>query len=460
MTNLWKHQVAALEFMNNRLKDANGYAALFMGVATGKTRTTLEFIRQRRLKSVLVLSVKEACRDAWLRQTPLYAPEYVAVDLTSGTIQERAKALSAITDLPTIYVMNYDIISREPMKSQLLKKKFHLIVSDEAQKLKSPTGAQSVQAARLAYQTPYRLALTGTPLHNTPLDIYGIARFLSPYKHQRGFGSTVFGTWTAFRSKYAAWTGPNNYILMYYRNQEELAAKISDFAFQVRREDVLDLPSVQHMTQYVELEPEVYRAYKELEKEYVTYIQDESVTVDNALVKGLRLQQITGGYVQLDNGQKTPISAAKARETERLLVEEIDPDQPVVIFYKFNTDLDMIVSAVRASGRSYGFLNGKSHQLQEWQSAKFNTLIVQVQAGSMGVDLTRAHYAIIYSLGWSLGDYDQLQGRLERTTQKYPVVYFHVVADRTIDRMLYKSLDSKGEAVKMIIQELKNTYGV
>ena len=104
-------------------------------------------------------------------------------------------------------------------------------------------------------------------------------------------------------------------------------------------------------------------------------------------------------------------------------------------------------------GRTAGELSGNANDLSS--DAKFpigvNTLIVQIQSGSVGVDLSRSSIAIYYSLGLSLGDYLQSRSRLHRPGQQNKVTYIHLLASKTIDVKAYKALLKREELIKYIM---------
>ena len=79
-------------------------------------------------------------------------------------------------------------------------------------------------------------------------------------------------------------------------------------------------------------------------------------------------------------------------------------------------------------------LSGSRHELEEWQDGAGQVLAVQIQAGGLGVDLTRAAYCIYYSLGFSLSEYEQSLARVHRPGQTRPVAYYHLIAEHTVDR--------------------------
>jgi SNF2 family DNA or RNA helicase len=76
-------------------------------------------------------------------------------------------------------------------------------------------------------------------------------------------------------------------------------------------------------------------------------------------------------------------------------------------------------------------------------------------AGGLGIDLTAARRCVYYSLGFSLGDYEQSLARLHRPGQGHPVTYYHLVAEGTVDRRVYRALSKRRDVVESVLEELK-----
>jgi SNF2 family DNA or RNA helicase len=450
---LWNHQIEALKYLKQRVEYGLNHAALFMEMRTGKTRTAIEFVKQHGYKRILVLCPKKT-NLVWQYHFNEFAPEYCVDDLTSGRMVDRAiKIKDHFPDTNKLVVLlNYDALDSKAVCAAIYSQKWDCVIADEVHRLKAPTGKRSKAAAKI--QARFKLALTGTPYHNKPLDVFGIHRFLS---NVNGYKSTLFGTWTEFKHKYAMWYGPNGYILGGYINQDELAAKIDTFAFQVKSKDVLELPEQLHINYPVQLEDNVLQYYKKLEKDNIVKMDQGTIVTDNALVNILRLQQMLGGYAIFDNGERTPVSTAKAEALLEVL-EEIG-NEKVVVFYRFTTDLDTIQSKLNTEYKDYE-LNGKNNQLIEWEWDKQGLLFVQMQSGAEGIDLSKAKYFIYYSKDFSLGTYQQSLARGLKHEQKNQVTYIHLTIPNTVDEDINLQLQKKDGDVKSLEQRIRNRYGM
>jgi SNF2 family DNA or RNA helicase len=299
---------------------------------------------------------------------------------------------------------------------------------------------------------------------HSPLDIFSQYRFLDP---------GIFGTsFTFFKQRYGMWGGFENRKFLGIRPEmeQEFNKKMHSIMFRVPQEELdKKLPPFNHMERFCELGAEAKRIYKELEKDMIAGVQDGSVTVANALTKLLRHQQLTGGFVVDDDGNIRQVDTAKRDMLEEVLEEigyakpnkdeETDrkPVEPVVVFCKFQSDLDSVREIAEAFGRRYGELSGRQNDLTDHSKMPewCDVMAVQIQAGGAGVDLTRSRYAVYYSVGFSLGDYEQSLKRTHRPGQTRPVTYIHLIAEGTVDVKVYRALKERRQMVESVLEEYK-----
>lgn len=283
---------------------------------------------------------------------------------------------------------------------------------------------------------------------HSPLDLYAQYRFLD----QSIFGHTFAG----FKQKYAITVPmPGFEKVVGFKNQDEMHERMYSIAYRVEK-DVLDLPEVQHDVRTFTLGAKGAKAYKEMARDFVTWLEEQGTTASasNALVKLLRLAQLTSGFLRTEGGEEVQVDNGK----ELLLGDILDDlplDEPVVVFARFRHDLDVIERVSRAGGRAFRELSGRANQLKEWQDGDGTVLGAQIQAGGVGVDLTRARYTLFYSLGYSLGDYEQALARSHRPGQLRPVFYYHLVAEKTVDEDIYAALRDKKEIVEYVLGRIQ-----
>jgi SNF2 family DNA or RNA helicase len=439
---LWPHQEAALEFADGRPS-----VMLAMAMRTGKSRVTVEALASRQVRKALIICPKSAI-PVWPKQFELYGelPVYgleeksmVARTQAATDFYRRNRGRGAV-------VINHDAIWRAPFKQWALAQEWDALICDESHRLKAPGGVSSRFVALLGHKIPHKLALTGTPMPHSPLDIYAQYRILDP---------SIYGTsYARFRYRYAIYKPMQNFeLLTGWQNQDELMAKMYAIAFRVGPE-VLNLPEPLHMTRACRLAPAAQRAYQELEREFYTQVAQGEITAANVMVKGLRLQQLTSGFGRLaDSGDEVQLDDSK----EKLLADLLeDLDEPVAVFCRFTHDLAAVHRVAAKLGRTSLELSGKRNELLVWQEGGAQVLAVQTQAGGAGIDLSRAKVAIYYSLGLSLGDHEQSMARFQALGQTYHIAYYYLLAENSIDGKVFQALRDRRDVIQALLTKHTN----
>lgn len=459
-TSAWGHQRRAFHFTRNMPA-----AMLAMDMGTGKSLVTVGKVGERASKpgdlTLIVCPLKAT--DVWPREFRRHAAYDVEVlqmasnsGKVKGTISQRLAQVEQGIELaralgkPIVIVINYDAVWRDSFSKWADKQTWQMVVLDESQKCKAPNGKASNYLAKIGRSAKNRLCLSGTPLANSPMDIYAQYRFLDP---------GIFGTsFARFRTRYAEMGGYGGYQVVGYKNQDELAKKIYSIGFKVGKE-ILDLPPEMDADPIEgPIGPDALKLYRQITDDLYALRDDGSeFTATNVLTRLLRQQQLTGGAINDDAGQTHTVDDAKAKLLQDLL-EDTDPMEPVVVFVRFTHDADVVQQVAEATGRRYGELSGRRKDALN-SDAEMNEdcdiVAVQIQSGGTGVDLTRARYCVYYSLGFSLTDYQQSRARVHRPGQTRPVTYYHLLASNVdVDRRVYAALESKEQVVNFIMNEM------
>lgn len=454
LTRPWRHQSAAFLFcLQHFAMDLFGLL-LAMGMGTGKTLVAFMVMLHRKAQRTLILCPLRVI-PVWVTQLERHVgiPLVIAaLDDNISSVRKKQEIaqeklrLAEARGVPLVCVINYDSFWREPFNDWAEKLRWDLFIMDEAHRIKAPGGKASLACKRMRMRSLVRLGMTGTPMPHGPLDAYAVTRPLD---------QTVFGpSFAAFRQKHAVLGGFQNKQVIGFQKLDELEKALARIMFRVGKE-VLDLPPETHVTYHCDLVGEAARVYRDLEEDFVAQVRNGIVTAANAMVKLLRLQQVTGGCVPTDDGVGHHIDSSKQKLLADTL-EDIGAEEPVIVFCRFHADLDAIHEACRSLGYTSLELSGRRDELAQWQAAEAQVLAVQISAGGVGVDLTRARYSIYYSLSFSLGEYDQSLSRVHRPGQTRPVEHIHLVARNTVDSKIMRALEKRAEVVQAILAEIKN----
>ena len=458
----WRHQLLALDFTLASFQRHLGAAMLAMRMGTGKSLVALMTIVTSGSKIILILCPRRVIA-VWVGQILKHWSArtiVAALDDSHGTVAERVEyakkqmKVAAALGVPFVAIINFDACFRPAFSQWSLKITWDIVVVDESHRTKAPGGKASLFLKALRSHALRRLMLTGTPMPHSPLDIYAQFRFLDP---------RIFGTsFAAFRQTYAVMGGFKDKQVVNFKNLDDLQQRMYSICFRVDESVLVDVPKAVEIEYECDLDEVAMTAYDEIETGLVTEIQSGIVTAANAMVRLLRLQQITGGALKADQSDRYDRIDTSKIELLADILDDLGPDEPWVCFCRFHADLDAVHEAAAIAALKFGRpdyvareLSGRIDQLEQWQNGDGMGLAVQTSAGGIGVDLTRAAYSIFYSLSFSLGEYDQALARTVRPGQTRTVTHIFLVVAGTIDKRIRRALARRAEVIEAVLAELQ-----
>lgn len=182
-------------FMCSMQKSAN-----FSVPGSGKTASVLgmyAYLRKKELvKRILVICPKNAfgswmdefsvCFDGIepLRVLNIHNPIY-------KNMKQRNAALQYDSGRCNLILVNYESLGGMLDSLIQILDKQTLLVFDEVHKVKRINGEYAENALRLARDARYAVAMTGTPIPNSYMDIYNLLHILFPHEYDEFFGFTV-----------------------------------------------------------------------------------------------------------------------------------------------------------------------------------------------------------------------------------------------------------------------------
>lgn len=456
----WTNQEEAYQFTMS-----HNAVMLNMDMGTGKTRVAIDATLDRMDVTRVLVVCPKAVIPVWRVNLEKFAGDrpWKMYDRVNGTIKDKCEDIVEFMKEHKPYtryvVVNYDIVWREPLGNALRRIGFDAIILDESHRAKTAGSKVSKYLHLLGKRATYRLCLSGTPMANSPLDVYGQYRFLD---------SNIFGTnFNIFKEQYAVLAGPERRFVVGYKNLDELNRKFQSIAYTCKMSDVKDrlkLPDVLPPTIVpVTLPPASMKLIRDLGKEFVAEIGESGsyVVLKNVLSKIIRFQQISSGFVPAQEGPTEPVERKILHgEKENALVDilsDLPASKRVVVFGSFHYDLDSIMAAANKAERGYCEISGRINQYKDWNEGKGTVLGVQLQSGSEGIDLTSSDIAIYYTLPYSLALFEQSKARVYRPGQTSDVRFVFILAKDTIDEDIYECLRQKRDLIRDI-QENKITF--
>lgn len=460
---------------------AEGYRAaygLFHEQGTGKTKTLIDnaalLYCEGAIDAALVIAPNGVHRNWVVEELPKHWPRdlppveaFAWSSPQAGTKRHQQEAARVITSNGFPWLcMSYDAVMTEAGKQatwDLLRSRRCLYVLDESQRAKTPAAKRTKRLIASSVYAPYRRLASGTPM-DKPFDIYSQVRFLDPDFWARELG---IGSFTAFKAHFGEWVtiktagGRSFEQLESYKNLDELERILKHISQRVLKDDVLDLPDKTYKRVFHEMSPAQRRAYDELRSESLALLDSgELITAELAIVRILRLQQITSGFISPRAGAAAiPFDpnprAALLRETLE------DLTRPSIIWARFVEDVDVCLKASEAAGRRAVVFDGSKPELSVdvFHRGEAQDIIANLESGmTEGFTLNEADTTIYYSNTTKLIKRKQSEDRNHRLGQHLPVTYIDFLAEGSLDAKNLTRLKEKGRAVGQVLGDPENDW--
>lgn len=342
---------------------------------------------------------------------------------------------------------------------------FHLVVLDEAQRIKTP-GTLVTNAAK-ALKTIFRIAMSGTPVENSLMDLWCITDFAVP---------GLLGSAKVFAKKYQ--TPLKEQAKSIVKLGEQLRNDIGILLKRRLKTDVAkDLPAKWKSNDKnsfskfdnIELVCEMPDIQLQYYKEAMMVIQNSDKS--NMLEYINRIKAISDHpYLGSDNFLNIPSgdlinSSAKMRITMGLIDRVQKADEKVIIFAErrdvqkmlqkvINERYGLYASIINGDTPSLSLQNARKTCLSRQETINkfsdlkgFNVLILSPVAAGVGLNIVAANHVIHYSRHWNPAKEEQATDRAYRIGQKKDVLVYYPMAIssefRSFDVLLNDLLERK-----------------
>lgn len=440
-TTLLGHQRTGLELIHNK-----SYYAILYECGVGKTLTSLAIIDRRleRFPGYRTLVVApNTIIENWAEEIEKHT-DFSYMFLTGL----KAKRLANLKTPANIYLINYEGV--RTILDPLILKGFDLAIFDESQSLKDHTSLQSKSCFQVAMSCKHRMIMTGTPIHNTPLDAFGQFRVLSP---------DIFGTnYYRFRARYAIMGGYLDKMVLKYINMDDFKCRIKRVSDIKTKDEVLDLPPRVYEVIRVDLTKEQEAMYRSLRDNFIAEFKDSVVTAPVMLTRIMRFSQITAGFYKNVEGKE--ISYDKNPKQEWLLTWLKEHGHKTVVFVRFIHELHELEERLKAAKIRFVSVHGEIKDrltlVREFNTeASCQVFIGQIDTAGAGINLQSSSYCVFLSNNYSYGDREQAESRIHRQGQRgSSCTFIDIVARNTIDERILSILKRKESLAQMLTKDI------
>ena len=305
---------------------------------------------------------------------------------------------------------------------------------------KNPSSQQGKAFIKL--DADVRIALTGTPLMNSPLDLYIILRWLGYEKH----------AYYTFKQYYAVFGGYGGYEIVGYKHLDELEEQLQSIMLRRLKSRVLDLPEKTYIDEYVDMTAKQSLIYKEIKADIKANIDMISVA-PNPLAEMTRLRQATG-YTGILSSQIH--ESAKLDRMMEIIADARENGQQIVIFSNWSQMTDEICNRIH-SHYTYVTITGDTKDnerqinVEAFQDGRAEIIVGTTGAMGTGLTLTAGTVIILLDEPWSMALREQAVDRCHRIGQKSNVTIYTIMCKGTIDEKIHKLVYEKGEMSDKIV---------
>lgn len=526
MSELFKHQKDAVE----RYKGSS-VIPLFWEPGTGKSCGSLSIAKQKYLNGdidVLLIVAPNRIHTQWaLEQVPLWLGDTFYI---KGRNQKPVEECFCTCEykkhkhelLYTANKLNVVCVNIETFSTVDYYTKFveycnahkTMIILDEATVIKNP---KSKRTERLLYafndivrrgrtimgsypKTIARAILTGTPVTESPFDLWSMFEFLQPnffhcnyYAFCRKHGlfqelevegrriSILLSEETWIKCKHLPyeeaaslfgitlrtydiiqqqqrWEGP-------YIGMEEIKQQIDTQASWCRIADIADMPERVYNRKFLDMDEEQMKVYKSMEQKFIAFYKDKTVDAKAKVTVKLRLQQIASGFI-------TSVASIPEDATDEEVIEFLNDPPPrevtwfdkkpkveqlfhdleelgserVVILTRFTAEAAMLYDQLVLKGYKVNMQTGwkKVGTIESFKEGKEQIMVANIRVVSKGFNFQAGcNHLMYYSNTFSLEDRIQSEARIYRTGQSKTCIYYDYMMRGTVDESIKARLEMK-----------------
>lgn len=486
-----KHQLEGLEFLNGRR-----WGGLFCEQGTGKTWILLadaeRCYKEGKIDAVVVIAPNGVHTNWTRREIPKHlSGPYKAWAYRSGRTLEGFRTIMK-DGAPSLKILtiNIDAILHKEGFSvvvQFMKGRRVMLIIDESHRIKGQKTTTTKRAQKLGLLATCRRISTGTPLTNSPQDLYPQFEFLKPGFWRKDFRSftaryaklmpdhtgimrhiaarqAAQSSWVRRAQANGTWKGPqmvqkDSRGRKIWRNLDELTTLLEPHTFRRLKKDCLDLPDKIYRTIDFELTPSQKAAYDHIQEQHFLEVGGDLLEV-TGLTARIKMQQITSGFVLFPDGRAEYIADGNPRLAAlRDIIE--DQSGQYIIWAHFKEEIRAICAMLTeleiTNCQYHGDVSKTDRELavDGFQEGKFEVFVGQPASGGVGLTLTKAERAIYYSQSYNWGVRAQSEDRNHRIGTEKSILYITLAAIGTIDQDIADALEHKEETAEIVLGDVK-----
>lgn len=471
----FSHQIKTVEESWER----PSYAVLHE-MGTGKTYTVIHCAQALRLADridrIIVIAPKGVYRN-WVPELAKYLPQsmdYVVRSTKRKTpLYEHGRKSGRRLEILLVNTESFSSGQGERKATDFVEGGRCFMVLDESTDVKNAEAKRSAALARLARLASHCRIMTGSPITQNPLDLYGQLLILedeplgfrSYYTFRARYAELKTETFTHWvydpKTRTKTQVKKKHKVVSSYRNIPELREKLKAISSRVLKSECLDLPDKMWSRRYVELTDEQRDAMADMKRRVAATLDETDTSRPlNVLVQLLRVHQIVCGIYVDEDGVEHKLKNNRIAELFKTIDESGAKKR--ITFAPYVPAIEDVAEQLcdRFGHRRVVTYYGKTSDDQRVEAvdrfmndSDCTDFVGNPSVAGKGLTLTSAWLTMLYANSWKLDDRQQAEDRTHRIGQGESPLYVDFICPGTIDERIINSLRDKFDIASDVLGE-------
>ena len=418
----------------------------------GKTLQTLALIAHARSQPgsgpVLVVAPTSVVSN-WVSEAQRFTPGLVVRGITATNLKSKRRLADEYEGVDVI-VTSYALFRLDLEAYQALD--WGGLVLDEAQFVKN--AASKAHQAAVDLNAPFKLAITGTPMENSLMDLWSLFRIVAPglFPSARRFTEDYVKPIT---SPLAAESARAGELLA------QLRRRIRPLMMR-RTKDLVatELPEKQEQVVAVELAPRhraLYDTFLQRERQKLLGLIDDMDKNRFIVFRSLTLLRMLALDASLVDEKYSDIPSSKLEVLFEQLDDVVAEGHRALIFSQFTSFLTKAAAELDRRGIAYEYLDGSTTKradvIARFKGGVAPVFLISLKAGGFGLNLTEADYVFMLDPWWNPASETQAIDRTHRIGQTKNVMVYRMVATGTIEEKVMALKEKKAKLFDAVMDD-------
>jgi len=338
-----------------------------------------------------------------------------------------------------IVIINYDILPY--WEKQLLELRAKLLVIDECQYIKTRKIRRTKICKMISRKAKFRIPMSGTPIISRPIEFFSALNIVQP-KEFGSFWKYAFrycGPKKGFQGRGWDFSGATRI--------PELHKRVSSVMIRRMKKDVLKyLPPKRRIPIIVDLDN--HREYQSAKHNFLSWYEKEygSKKAKKAK-KGL-------SFVRL--GQLRRLAAkGKFKAACQWIDDFLEETNEKLVVFCYHRE---ILEQLKERYANIAAIGGKSGRKRDLEVKRFQKdkkvrlFLGTIRADKEAITLTAASTTFFIEQGWTPGEHDQAEDRVNRIGQAaLKITAYYLLAKNTIDEYVWNLIEDKRKLIARIM---------